>query len=93
MTWLDWIAALASGYASAVLQLRAVALKPKMGEYPEGPGDVRRALFILSLVMGAYALTVAVGDYQASRTEALIASAVAYTAHVLWRNVRRQHLG
>jgi len=90
MTWVDWIAALASGYGSACLQLRAQALKPRMGDYPEGPGDVRRALFILSLILGAYSLTILVGDYGASRTEALLVCAVAYTAHVLWRNVRRQ---
>ncbi len=90
MTWVDWIAVLASSYGSACLQLRAQALKPRMGDYPEGPGDVRRALFGLSLVLGAYALTVAVGDYRASRTEALLVCAVSYTAHVLWRNVRRQ---
>ena len=71
MTWVDWIAALASGYGSACLQLRAQALKPRMGDYPVGPGDVRRALFILSLILGAYSLTVLVGDYGASRTEAL----------------------
>ncbi len=90
MTWVDWIAALAGGYGSACLQLRAQALKPRMGDYPEGPGDVRRALFALSLVLGAYALTVLVGDYGVSHTEALLVCAVAYTAHVLWRNVRRQ---
>lgn len=90
MTWVDWIAAMASGYGSACLQLRAQALKPRMANYPLGPLNVRIALFALSLVLGAYALTVLVGDYQASRTEALLVCSVAYTAHVLWRNVRRQ---
>jgi len=46
------------------------------------PGDVRLALFILSLILGAYSLTVLVGDYGASRTEALLVCAVGYTAHV-----------
>ncbi|MNS99652.1 hypothetical protein D3C72_1340600 [compost metagenome] len=90
MTWLDWFAGAAAGYASACLHLRAQALKPHMGDYPMGPLDVRAALFALSLILGAYAVVVFFGDYQATRTEALLVGAVAWTAHVLWRNVRRQ---
>lgn len=90
MTWLDWIAGAAAGYASACLHLRAQALKPHMGDYPLGPLDVRVALFGLSLILGAYAVVVFFGDYQATRTETVLVSTVAWTAHVLWRNVRRQ---
>lgn len=93
MTWVDAIAALAAGYGSACLQLRAQALKPHMESYPEGPLGVRWALFGLSLVLGAYSVTVVIGDYQATHTEALLVVAVAWTAHVLWRNVRRQAKG
>lgn len=90
MNWIDGVAMLASGYASACLQLRSQALKPHMADYPIGPLNVRLALFALSLVLGAYSVTILIGDYQATRTEALLVCAVAWTAHVLWRNVRRQ---
>ncbi len=90
MTWVDWFAGLAAGYASACLHLRAQALKPQMGDYPEGPLSVRVALFGLSLVFGAYAAVVFFGDYSATRTETVLIVAVAWTAHVLWRNVRLQ---
>lgn len=90
MSWLDILAAAAAGYASACLQLRAQALKPCMGAYPEAPVSVRLALFGLSLIMGAFAVTVAIGDYRATRTETLMVVSVAITAHILWRNVRRQ---
>lgn len=92
MTWVDWFAGLAAGYASACLHLRAQALKPHMGDYPLGPLDVRAALFGLSLILGAYAVVVFFGDYQATRTEALLVGMTAWTAHVLWRNVRRQSM-
>lgn len=90
MNWIDLIAVLGAGYASACLQLRAQALKPVFSLYPEAPRRVRMALFGLSLIMGAFAVTVLIGDYVATRTEALLVCAVAVTAHVLWRNVRDQ---
>lgn len=90
MTWVDGIAAVSAAYACACLQLRAQALKPQMADYPRAPLDVRAALFVLSLVCGAYALTVMIGDYAATRTEAMIFAVLAWSSHVLWRNVRRQ---
>ena len=87
---LDFFAAFAAIYACACLQLRSQALKPRLGEYPSAPRPVTRALFILSMVCGGYAAAVLLGGYSATRTEALIFTAIAYTAHVLWRNVRVQ---
>lgn len=87
---MDWIAGPTAAYASACLQLRAQALKPEMEDYPSGPGSVRWALFLLSVVLGAYALVVLIGHYDAQATETLLVCAIAYPAHVLWRNVRKQ---
>ena len=87
---LDFFAAFAAIYACACLQLRSQALKPRLGEYPSAPRPVTRALFILSVVCGGYGVSVLLGHTTASRNEALIFATIAYTAHVLWRNVRRQ---
>ncbi len=87
---LDFFAAFAAIYACACLQLRSQALKPHLREYPSAPRAVTRALFILSMVCGGYAAAVLLGSAEATRTEGLVFAALAYTAHVLWRNVRRQ---
>lgn len=90
MGMLDFFAAFAAIYACACLQLRSQALKPRLGEYPSAPRPVTRALFLLSMVCGGYGAAVLLGSTEATRTEGLLFAALAYTAHVLWRNVRAQ---
>lgn len=87
---LDVIAGGLALYASACLYLRADALKPCRSEYPDAPPWPRWSLFALSLVLGGYAVPVFMGSYAATRTEAVLIAAVAFAAHVLWRNVRHQ---
>lgn len=89
-TMLDVLAGGLALYASACLYLRADALKPCRADYPDAPPWPRWSLFLLSLVFAAYALPVIMGRYEATRTETVLIAAVAFAAHVLWRNVRRQ---
>ncbi len=85
----DVWAALAALMASAFFGLRAQALKPLLRGYPDGPGDVRWAIFAMSVACGAYAVTV-IDGYESTRTECVIFTVVALYAFVLWRNIRRQ---
>ena len=93
MTGLDWLAAIAAVYGAYCLAMRGQALRPALGAYPSAPWPVHRALFALSVVLLAYGLAVLLGEYHASRSEALLVCAQAATAHVLWRNVRKQAEG
>lgn len=90
MSGLDVLAGLASLYGAGCLALRAQALRPGLSSYPSAPWPVHRVLFALSVILTAYGLSVLLGDYHASRSETLLVTAQAVTAHVLWRNVRRQ---
>lgn len=92
-TMLDVFAGGLALYASACLYLRADALKPCRSDYPDAPPWPRWSLFMLSLVLAAYALPVIMGRYDATHTEAVLIGAVAFAAHVLWRNVRHQSAG
>jgi hypothetical protein len=90
MTGLDWLAGFAAIYGAYCLAMRGQALRPSLGAYPSAPWPVHRAVFALSVVLLAYGLAVLLGEYHASRSETLLVCAQAATAHVLWRNVRRQ---
>lgn len=86
---LSWICASAAALAAIFLGLRAQMLKPMLASWPDAPRCVRYATFALSAVLGAY--TVAVIDgYAPSTGEAVILSALAAYAILLWLNLYRQ---
>lgn len=102
MSWLSAIAAggfvnawafLAAVVAAFALGLRSHMLRPEFHTLCDAPPLVWGALSFLGIVCAGYALTIA-GGYPASAREAVLLSALAIAAVVLFLNLRRQaHAG
>lgn len=86
---LSLISAISAAAAAMFLGLRAQMLKPALSSWPDAPRCVRYSTFALSAVLGAY--TVAVVDgYRPQSGEAVILTALAAYAFLLWVNLYRQ---
>lgn len=86
---LNLICITAAVVAAIFLGLRAQMLKPDLTTWPEAPRCVRWATFLLSAVLGAYAVAT-VDGYRPTTGEAVILVALAGYAFLLWFNLFRQ---
>lgn len=85
---IDLWALSASALAAAFFAMRRHMLKPHLGTWAHAPLYVQLSLALMAIVMGAVALSIAIG-YHSTQREALTYTALAIQAMIMMTNLNR----